>query len=237
MSTTNENKTNEEKKEEYVGIVVKEPIAFTSTLDTNLTTTQKLCGVINGLFRPALADYVGCIITIVPNGSLGLVLYFKDTGNASREQIKCLNKKDSDSSITDKLNRINNMVSRRRVYDLTTSAKKALEEFFDVPKVNWGNAVSELTANVNHFNNKYDIYCAVSGLSLNKVLRKIYGSKDEDGREVQYDTKIMRPMDNDMYNFIISVMRLNNDLLQSFATEIGMINNPIYSFPIVPANC
>lgn len=218
------------------GIYVKEHASFQTTLETNLTTTNKLCALINEFFRPVFCDYEGCFIAPNPDGSLGLVIYFKDKGQAAEDQIKNLKlygvSTEKSSNVMDRIRNINATNSQRRAFEVTSNTKDALIRFYDNPNVNWGKVIYECTSNNNNYNNQYNILVAVSGISVNRVLTTIFGNKDENNDNVQYDAKIMRPLSGS-FNYIISIMRLNNTDLEKFASELGMFNTQMYNFPIV----
>lgn len=221
-----ENKNNKPEKE-VTKIEVKEPLTFESMLDGKLITQADLAASINSLLSGVFADYEGCHLT--PNvqfpNVLDIALYFKDKGPVTDGRLK--------SVISTKIPEANtpfariksmNLRNQEKNFDLNEDTKQALSELmypsngqFDketgLPKVNWKQCACEI-AEPNGFGLQ-NIYVKVIGVRLESVLRKIYGSKDDEGNRVEYNVQLI--------NGLVNIQRINVNLLNELVAKIGIV--------------
>ena len=215
-----------------------EPGEFGGTMKTELTTTNNLTKVIYDLFSGVNNDFEGCALDVNPmNNQLQLTLYFKEKPVNPNKLKNLVNIANNVAGRNAKpMDRITSMNIRQqnRVYELSEETKEMLEEFIDAPvqkdgsrKINWRQVAFEKTERNQYAGNS--IYVAVTGLNLNRVLKKMYGGKNEDGDRVDYNTTIIAPITNNFssqtQNFLISIIQLNDKAVQNLCKEIGFATN------------
>lgn len=238
MATENKTTIKEEKKKK--GISLKETLEFPGTLKTNITTTQSLAELINGVLRNVMCDYEGCFIGVNQSG-LYLTLFFTDKGEPAEGQVKVLKNMTTtpakSSPVMEKIQALS-QYSRSKMFELTADAKEILSSIMDVPanaKVNWKNCVSEITVPVNNYGQAYNVTVQVNGISINKILQIVYGTKDDCGKYVQYNTNIIRPVPYSPSVYIINIMQLKSEQLEQLAQTTGMLGQTYGSVPMVKA--
>lgn len=205
---------------------------FDGTFKSKLCTTLSLGALIGSLLRPVFSDYEGC--NIAPNnyGQLDLVIFFKDHGEPSRDQIKnienVMGAVKRDAKPMDRINNIN-LRNKAKVYNLTEKTKSALTEFLvERPgqKINWNQHVYEITER-NAYGYQQQIYVKVLGLDLVKVIRAAYGKKAEDGTRYDYSINIVKPLDQfsgtNTTNWLVSILQLDTRDVESLCKEIGVM--------------
>lgn len=250
------------------------PVAFPSTLDSQLLTTIQLGNIINGLFRPLFKDYVGCNVQLIPvnvpipnaMGPNGLVpagqshtvgyvqvpryeaeLYFQQGANSyavdgAIANIKPVGAADGakKTDIMARFNRINARAIPGKNITLTDETRDMLDEFFLAPYRKMvtvkeevvdektkekkiinkkvfvpeydDRLIYEVTDNGQTSPNFYGAYLKVTNLDVIAIIRKIYGSKNELGHNVDYELRAIRPIQNQGMmpaNTINNLLQLN----------------------------
>lgn len=225
-------------KKEKTTIEVAEHTAFEGDMKTNLVSSIEMAEVVSSLFGAAFADYYGCKICInnssnpavveaIPLGSIYVELYFKDRGNNNRgiKNLRLRGQVDTQSS--------NNMAARVRavsqninpmtsshVYEVTNETYEALEEFMNVSNIRWSAYTQEISANMGIIGTKEEAVVCITGLSLDKILTKIYGSETEEGRfEYTAIPATMIPARSN--EFIMQVSQLNLEVVRKLQRELG----------------
>lgn len=207
-----------------------EPIEFPNTMETALTTTLNLAQTINELFRPIFVDYEGSSIQIEPQtGRFVVSLFFKDKGEASEGQYKSVHSiaapTSRKNSIAERIARVN-MINKSKNIELSQDTKDLLTEFFDV-KPDWSRFCAEVSEPT--YNGQI-LYLKVTGLNLNKLLKKIYGNKirfaGEENHPVNYNTQLIRPIGGvgDSTNYLVSVLRLDDVQVGKLCNSIGIMH-------------
>lgn len=222
------NTQQQQQKEKGASIDI-EQMEFGGTLKTELTTTLDLANLVNSIFKPIFHDYVGCVI--LPNQfgqSLELSLFFKDKGVPTNGSVKNLvNAVDANTRGASPMDRIRNMNIRNsnKVYSLTDETKEALSEFiFSRPgqNINWNQLVYEVAEQ--SFNG-HQIYVKVCGLDLLKILRKVYGKRNN-GSYNDYSINIIKPLmqvSNMDSNYLVSILQLDTKRVEELCKKIGMM--------------
>ena len=229
-------------KVKKISLEVSEPLQFDGMLKTKLITTNDLCVEINKFFNQCLADYEGCILEPDANGNFNLKIYLSYKPNSNSNLLKCLEKIGAGEikSPVDRLMNFN-ISQRNKMYNLTKEAKEALEDFVITgpnKKVDWSRAAAEFTdTSVYGASNK--IYTVVY-LDVYKVIKKMYGTKIPGGGYVDYKIMAVRPIVNDGYmsavankNYLLSIMQLDNKLVNEISIKVGMIPQDTTGFAIV----
>ena len=227
-------KTNEKKEKEPVKIEVSEPLAFDATVDGKLMPQVELASTINSLLSQVFYDYEGCFLTPNPTfpNILDVALYFKDKGTPTDERTKSVvSTKVPETSTPFGRIRSMNLRNQDKNFDLNQETKQALAELMypsngydretGLPKINWKQCIAE-TVETNGFGLQ-NIYVKVTGIDLVQVIKKIYGSKDEDGSKVDYNVTLV--------NGLVNIQRVNVNLLNELVAKVGFIA-PVGQIPM-----
>ena len=205
------------------------PIAFDGLIKSKLISTIGLGKLVWNLFKPVFPEYEGCVILPDQYGQLQVTLYFKDKGKITDSNlvkaIAPVGMTQPTSNAFERIASINQRLSSKK-FELTKDAKDILSDFFWVKgnnKVNWSQFVTEVISNDY---NGYSVHLKVTGLDINRILRKIYGSKVK-GSRVDYSLSIVKPIGVDgsglLQNYLISIQQLDTREVENLAREIGVI--------------
>lgn len=234
--------TNPEKKEKTT-IKIVDHTPFTGDLKTNLVSSIDMAEVVSSLFGSAFADYYGCKICInngankflfeaIPAGTIYVELYFKDRGNAGGK-IKNLAIRGQSNPNSESKNAtaervrafmpVMNSQYNNRVYTVTRETYEALEEFMPVRTnaINWGAFTQEISTNMGIIGSKEEAVVCITGLSLDKILSKIYGADTEDGN-FEYATSPATMIPAKANEFIMQVIQLNKEVVRKLQRDLGM---------------
>ena len=202
---------------------------FESTVGTSLITSMKLTKKINGLFRSAgIADFYGTTLRLNEStGQLELAAYFEPSNNIEDGRIyfaepTTYQHRQSTSSAFNRIASLN-IRNSGRTLQLSQDGKDVFEELIFRnynQKVDWNRYATEVVENGNF--NRYNIYLKVQNIDINKVLKKIWGDRAEDGSRLDYQVSIARFISGSP-NMVLSVQQLNEKVLNNLAEEIGII--------------
>lgn len=212
-NNTTEKKTNTT-EEAKIEIVNHDPIAFKQSTATEYVTSTEFCELVNSVFAGLFADYFGCKIIPSPvNGVLELSLIFKHDDNSDKLQAtykitdKVADDK-KDNKILDAINLMQATSYARKIYDLSTTAKKALAPFM-IPENGFMTNGGDVFANTVKANRKENginwnarilyqnadntQYVEVRYVSPEGVMSLVHGG-EIDGHKVQYKVSVDRPI-------------------------------------------
>ena len=250
---------NNKKNTEPARIQVTKTEEFGNTFDTKVTTFEELTKTINGLFS-VFSDFAGCNIRVPGQGNpvisdfdeslkqTGMMyvdLYFKDMGEAPEGTIKNIipvgsRKKDGNLSMFERYKTVtvDNQQSSR-AYTVTKETYECLEEFMidNNAKNKWEKYTRE-SQQQNGLYAKDGIMVVISGLSLEKILGTIYGTKTKDARYIYacalnfFDSINFQANYNSTANSksIVTVTRLDENKLRKLIAE----TNTMYPGSFVP---
>lgn len=205
-------------------------IKLPKTQYNTLIDSVELAKLINEKMKGIFGDYIGCTIAPSPfTGALEISFYFTETRSTeglAKAIERTMQKKGNSIAENIQMFNRNNM---SRVYNLTDKAKDILELFIDDQfmnrnkTVNWNRIVTEETEYATGFQ-----YLCVSGININKLLRKLAGKKNELGHNIEYQTSIVKPMNNQMvYNnknvvYLLLITALDCDVLNKLIEKSGL---------------
>lgn len=225
----NNNTNNNSKVErEKLNLNVEHPDEFKSTIKTTITNTVDLVKKINGFFRAmGIVDFYGS--TLKPNpttGQLELVLYFKPDNNTDGIHFvePVVGQTNRNSNATARVLSLNTRNSGRTV-QLSLDGKDVLQDFILKgynQKIDWNRYSTEVTEQA-PFGSYYNIYLRVYNIDINKILKCIWGGKDEQGGRYEYAININRVIPGSD-NLIITIQQLNEKNLQEIAAKIGIVS-------------
>lgn len=255
--------TNKEEKKEPVTLAV-EPSEFDADAEVIFLTGSMLREKINNMFRAVFADFDSCTLQVNTQNSIDVVsnsfalgalyvdLHFKETSVEGYHMLK----RRSDTKGSSMLSRINYTIgaNNTRAYVLDEDGLEGLEEFLPgfnpknrkkVTVDQWNRRIfeSNMTSAPGMFG--YGIYggnaidVCITGLSLEAILKKIYGS-EKDGDFFDYACVMIRStMTRDM---ILQITQLKASVVNKLGSMVGINNmynygvtNNIYNFGSVPA--
>lgn len=206
MANNNQNKTtynvtnNQNSKEENdkFSISVSVTDDFEPELSVKTYKSQQLADkVINPFFKKAFKDYKGCIFNVEPNGKVTVDLFFvkniAPNSTAEWEALENVGVKTGSDTLS-RIQRVNQMSSRNRIYKLTKQADDSLTELSAVKdrngKVNWNKYYVEIEGvsemGVRQATGK------VMKLDLNIILRKCFGYTNKEGSKTFFNVTPLR---------------------------------------------
>lgn len=228
-------------KKEKTTIEVVEHTPFEGDLKTNLVSSVDMAEAVSSLFGAAFADYYGCKICINnganktvfetnPAGSIYVELYFKDRGNKG-SKIKNLKlrgqidpTKSSGNNMADRVRAMSQTLNPQvasHVYTVTSETYEALEEFMNVRNINWNAFTQEISTNMGIIGTKEEAVVCITGLSLDKILTKIYGSDTEEGK-FEYTATPATMIPTRSNEFIMQVIQLNKEVVRKLQRDLGL---------------
>lgn len=247
MSNTN---TSEIKKPLQLDIVT--PERFEKLAATTLETTQRLAKRINKLFSSAFLDYHGSVVyctagngNVANNQQFSVELHFKPVAvgavNPDDKRVRAF-KPIEEAKGTDLISGIKSIYGAIRSsarFELTSEASQILSEFM-FPGVDGGKNVDPW--NPSTYNTvKYEyvdtpmygqspIMIKISGLDLVRLIAKIYGRKNDSGKNVEYGVipyGPVMPINNQMMqntaNWRVMILQIDAEKTLDMASECGII--------------
>lgn len=175
------------------------------------------------------------IVADVPVNTYYATLFFRpQEGTEGTHNLIRLDGSDPKSTngntFNDQLRRMINISARSRSFDLNQDTKDILEEFMyrapfqtELNKDYWNRHVVEVNQLIgNSFNAKEVAHVKVAGLSLNALMAKTFGEKDENGDDLEYlVVPFVPPTETGMSSRIMfQVSRLNSQNLSDFVKAV-----------------
>ena len=214
-------------EKEVARLRVDQPLKFEHTLETMITSTFDISKTVNQLFKAAFDDYEGCVITPNHLGNLDVKLYFVDNGG--KQMVPLIDRNGAPSrSMNERIKNMNS-INKNKTYRLSDETLEILSEFVETSggmknKINWNMLVSEVA---DPTYNGYRILMQVSSISINKILRTLYGNKSENGNYIDYMLQIVRPVSQSASanntNFLVTVLKLDQSSVEGVAKRVGII--------------
>lgn len=239
-------------KQEKTTIEIKagNHLAFAGDMRTNLLSSYDVCDIVSDLFKSAFADYHGCNIFVnngsatcpavrntIPAGKIYVDLYFKYNNSDDNGLIRNLNRCGENTSGSSDLGArfqhvsfANSGASNGRIFTVTKETYEALEEFmFARPGstfTRWSDFTYEVPAPMAVVGNKEEAYVCISGLSLDKILTKIYGAKTDEG-EFEYITTPATIIPSNVNEFIMQITRLDLATVRRLQRQLGVYSGNV----------
>ena len=243
------NQNSEPRKPMYIEIT--EPEKFDSLARTTFETTQRLAKRINKLFSTAFADYHGCIVynttgngNVTPNQMFMVEIHFKPLTagsiNPNDQRVRAF--KPIEETAGDRNNVVSGIKSIYKSYhtlskfNLTDEGAEILSEFM-IPGTN---VDPFKPSSYDQFKLEYvdntqfgqsPIMVKITNLDLSRLIKKIYGTKDEDGKRVDYGIipygpvapNMNNPMTQSTANWRVAILQINAEKTFDIASEMGLI--------------
>lgn len=246
---SNQNNTNTEKRKPMY-LEVTEPEKFERLAATSLETTQRLAKRINKLFSTAFVDYYGAAIycasgngNVAPYQQFVVEIHFKPmtvgSVNPNDSRIRAFKPKDEATAKSDIVANLKNIYGNIRSsakFQITDEAAEILSEFM-LPgtEVNPFNPTSYDRFKAEYIDQpqfgQSPVMIKIMNLDLTKLIRKIYGSKNDDGKKVDYGIIPYGPVAPNMNNTMIQnnanwrviIMQIESEKTFDLASEFGLI--------------
>lgn len=206
---------------------------------------------VNSIFALVMPQYCGCTLTTNPDRNMTLTIYFEDRNDlvwneSTIKAIKSIYEKDTPiNSGLDLIERTNHIYkNRQRVWELTQEGKDGLAPFISQEFIkgdprdnnyNWDNTklAYEVTETnfINGGFNRITTRKLAINLDINKVLAKMYGSRNEEGHKYHYMMVPLAPMPAFTYTDINGhqiIRKYLIEILQADEENIKNINNEVY---------
>lgn len=228
-------------------IEFSEHIPFEGDMQTSVRSTVDVCNLVSSLFKDIMHDYYGCRIKIVDgsvpllqsmglSGLLYVDLFFKDRGPVDDPIMKNVKLRGKDingnkDDLGSRFARVNG-ANNGRLYDVTNTTYEMLEEFMPTgERTRWADFTYETASPMGPYSRDEVVVC-ISGLMLDKIIGKIYGTKTEDGR-YEYRVTPTRTMNNIPYStapyngqeFVVQIAQLNLEAVRKAERSLGVYNS------------
>lgn len=244
------NQNTEPRKPMFLEIV--EPEKFDSIARTTFETTQRLAKRINKLFSTAFVDYHGSVIyNVAGNGNATfnqqfmVEIHFKPltVGSVAPNDTRVRAFKPIDESAGDKSNVLagvksiyNNFRSTAK-FELTAEGAEILSEFMlpgvkvDPFKPSTYDPLKAEYVDTPQYGQS-PIMVKITSLDIIKLIKKIYGNKNEAGNRVDYGIipygpvaplNNANPMVQSSANWRLQILQINADKTFDMASEMGLI--------------
>lgn len=215
-----------EVREEKTYLRLEKPVPFKGTLNGDITTSVELAKVINKLFSSAFKDYEGCTLGLNQFGQFNCALYFKDKGNGDIIPL-AVSTRGRNSSPADRIKAMN-LRNKNKTYTISDTLRDVLEQFVNVQggrnaKPNIDAKLTEVMEQA--YGSAGFIYVMIDDININKILKTIYGSKDEESR-YDYNVTVIKPvgpMGGTNQNYIIKVDQLDITKVEQLAAKVGLV--------------
>lgn len=256
------NNKNEKKQPMYISVT--EPQKYEVLASTSVETTQRLAKRISNLFKATFVDFHGCAIYFTPgNGNVSpaqqfsVELHFRPVDVESiavdDERLRAFKPIEEGTSKSDIVAGIKNIYGTLKSsarFQLTKEGAEILSEFI-MPGVN----IDPFNpSSYDHIKAEYQdvqqysqnpIMVKIMAVDLTKLIRKIYGTKNKDGKKVEYGIMPHSPvvpgfgntMMQNNANWRVIIMQIEVGKAYDLAIEMGIIPSSNGSnAPIVTAD-
>lgn len=252
-TTRNANYTEDDSKRRRIRNAT--PEKFPETVSTGYTTMNKLEKAINRIMSVAFEDWYGSKVFVDQNQQIQVEFYFRPTPVATEEDVANskrafvpieLNVNQGANALENKINYIDAAARRNSNFKMTPYAAEVLYSylFSYITGVNWKkpdtyrdrNLVAEVCDQQSFNYGQMPVtYCRVAGIDIFKVIRTIYGDKDENGKRYAYSINPIRPYTtyytfdgqqntNPASNWLITIMRMTEEQFKETMDGLGMSN-------------
>lgn len=233
------NQNNENKREKFV-INVDEPIEFETIAKTAYYSSADFCKMVSELFSSVFADYEGCLFDASTNGvaSVSLIFNHGNYDDGATVATEKMGGKTSGSSIIDRSRIRDRQMSEGDRYYLTDDGKDAITPLlnpvaYNNGNPNWRHIVSEFQDNSNGSYYNYGRgtqFTKVSNISLSKLCGLIFGKKNKNGDDLEYDVKLAAPMVNQYQpngitgNYMLTITSISAEVVESLYRKMGWVS-------------
>ena len=234
-------------------IEITNPERFEKLAATTMETTQRIAKRINKMFSTVFVDYYGSVVYCTAgNGNVGMnqqfmvELHFKPLALGSVENdgrkraFKPVEEGKKSDDIVANLKSIYGAIRTSAKFELTDEGAQILSAYM-LPGVDNGKNVDPWRSSSydavkaeyvdNQTFGQSPIMVRISGLDLIRLIRAIYGPKNEAGKDVQYGVipygpvtpNINNQMVQNAANWRVMIMQIDAEKTFDLASEFGII--------------
>lgn len=236
---------NNEPTREILRAENKNPLPFEGTIKTEFMTTTDLAKRFNTFMSTIFEDWHGSVVTITEKGDMNVQFIFRPVSKPSGEKdrrafIPVAEKKSTGNTIMDTIAVVNSAARRNDNFVLSDDAAELLYDMImpgtvNQYKINPFNSASYKPIVTETFINNMTggvIYCIIDGIDINRMLAKIYGSKDSsDQSQVLYLASPVRPLANLGMNYspavtwLVNISAMSRSKYEKLMGNLGVIPN------------
>lgn len=244
MSEIKAAKTEKTKAETKAKINLNEHAPFGGNMKCNLMSSMEMAEIVSSLFGGVFRDYAGCkirindgrglpaVVNTIAPGALYVDLYFKDQSSEKSDKIANLSipgkNEEKKGTLGERYTRVMGTIPGR-TYQVSKETYECLEEFmFNGARTQWNNHTQEITTQMNPYS-KDEVLLTISGLDLNKIIAKIYGTKTEEGR-YEYMATPSTVIPNKTEEFIMTVTQLDLETVTDLQNTLGIYTSNAPTF-------
>lgn len=123
------------------------------------------------------------------------------------------------------LSKFNQVMTTPKSFRITKGARDLLRKYTFEDPINWNEHVCDTSIQTN-YNTATETYVVVSGLNFNKIIKEIFGDRDDDGI-YQYRSEFVQEIRGNTFDFITNITRLDTTMVNKLAVAAGMMANSI----------
>ena len=199
MGNNNQNNATENTNKDNLRIEVKTPIPFHPELSVKTYKSQIIADeIINPIFNSTFKDYKGCMINVEGNGpmtrcTVDLFFVKGKVSDAPYEALEQIGVKKGTDTLS-RIQRVNQLSSRNKIYQLTDNAKELLSEFMinknKKGEIDWNQ--SDVESEGVTETGMRQATGKVLRLDLNIIVRKAFGYRNSTGSKTYFNVTPLR---------------------------------------------
>ena len=234
-------------KKEHLRAENQNPLPFNGTIKTEFMTSNELAKHINAFMDTIFDDWYGCVVTVNNNGGLDVSFSFRPSTQAKGEQDRRAfipiteAKNNGGNTIMDTVFAVNALQKRNRNFVMSDYASEILYDMV-IPAVTGPKGIDPF--NPKSYNGISQeiimnsatggvIYCTVDCISIDRMLGKLYGSKDSDSKsQIMYMASPVRPLStgnvaapNSLTDWMLNINAMTRSKYEETLGKLGMIPN------------
>lgn len=217
--------------------VTVEPMDFTADFSGKFMSSIEFCRLANEFFKAAFADFEGSVFEM-SQGMPSLTLYFN---HAEKDGVKAVERIASakfGSTILDRTRARDAQMKDGDRYHITEDGIDIIKPLLqgrykntNQGKVNWKNIVSDVVDRTaaNMYNNNVVQMTKISGIDPRQICQLIYGSKDENGKYIDYGVEVKADLNmrsgfqaQASSNYVLAITKAYTGNIQSTYEKFGL---------------
>lgn len=228
MAKDNRNELKEEKKDP-LSIELEEHLNFSDVAVgmTNFTTSEKICELVNQIFRSVFADYEGSTYERDQNCNPYINIFFnhRNIDNSAvprRAFTPDIEEEEIENELVRKVKRNSRIMKYGNRYNITQDAKDAVPKFIlnsvknNKGKVNWNNVSMDVAQPGSR-----EVLSKISYIDPVAIIAEIFGRNDGD-IQYTYELRELNSLPNG--STLIEIKQINSVQLDRACREIGIVN-------------
>ena len=230
----------EETKRDKFVIELDETFEFSPIASSKFITSTDLCSKVSELFHLVFADYEGCVFEMANNEpTISLFFNHGEYPDAAHVATEKVGGKTVGSTIIDRSRSRDRLLKEGDKFYLTEDGKDVIKDLLTLRVFNNGNPDFNRIATewadrapVNaYFQQAPTQYTKVSFISVARLCGLLFGSKDAEGNDVEYDVNVRCALNPTGFgfnngavnnNYVLNITRVSSKELVDFYNKIGL---------------